>query len=277
MSTISYLTQFAMAIFRHSGKWWGSLLFTGFGGVGIWDAWTPGRAWVVGEMPALDPYIPLAAQLWWLVGLVVIWIIISLAHKEVIIQQTQPRILFDSPVVEVVGLEDDLHNFLGSIALVKISIRNNPIGRRLGLEARQAYGTAEYFRKGESASFLKVLYPRWVENPKPRRDNTPTYILRPHFEYVWNFRDLPPNNSPNHMDFLVRNITTGELFAFEGGSQGMHLWQNLALRIVEDEFFVKLSIEANQFDVPIAIWLAVSNDKNGSLRVWALRDDARYA
>ncbi len=186
---------------------------------------------------------------WFIVLPALIWIAAGATHKEVTRQRVGPRIFFDAPrIIRLVPLSNASggHDL---IDIVNIAVRNNPISRLGGVEAKDAYGIVEFYCIDEVFWTCKMRHPRWTENLKPRPDDVPVGTV-PKFRPEMNFRTLPPNNSPSTLDFAIKHLDEDIVYGFEGSSQGSPGWKNVALCLFGGKWIVNIKIDATNLETP---------------------------
>lgn len=167
-------------------------------------------------------------------------------------QRVAPRIIFDPPYVcRGIPLFND-RGEIDFIDMVKISVRNNPVSRLGGIEARDAYAIVEFKAIDENNWALKMQYPRWVQNPKPRADEVPAGTV-PKFKHQMNFRTLSPNNAQNILDIALKHVGKADpyIFGFQGSSQELPGWKNGDFRLLGNKWIVEVKIDGTNIDDPV--------------------------
>lgn len=117
-----------------------------------------------------------------------------------------------------------------------------------------------------------MLYPRWTQNDKPRPDTTPKYMPVPRYKTEWNFRTLEPNNAPNQIDIMFKDLSTFKLYGFSGANQEYAYWENPFHEIKPNGMIrINLKIEASGMEEPAkAEFLVKDNGPGKHLEVLSL-------
>lgn len=216
---------------------------------------------------------------------ILLWTTFGLLHRMIKSKYTEPRLFFDEPISNMLVLQiskkTDPEDIAGGfeneiihkkIGICSIVVRNNPVSKRGGTAAKDAHAMVYFYSEVGEDILLEMRYPRWTDNPKPRPDTTPNYMPRPRYDTKWNFRTLEPNNAPNNIDFVLKNIETGEIYGFKGSSQDFSSWQDDSLKLSGNIFRVRIVIEASEMNEPAEEWLRIEDlSKNEPLRICSMR------
>lgn len=232
-------------------------------GAGIFADYADVRAFVYERFMIEWPeYIPA----WFVILPALVWIIAATTHKEVMRQRTSPRLIFGSPHIALFPLTN-VQGGQDLVELGSITVRNDPINRLGGIEAKDAFGVVTFYCVDEDFYDLKMRHPRWTQNPKPRPDEVPVGTI-PKFKHEMNFRTLLPNNSEHRLDFVIKHLDEIDTYGFEGASQHSEGWKNTSLRLFGRKWVVIIKIEATNLDSLAEYRLVLQNQGKGrSLKI----------
>lgn len=257
-----YIRQVVSVVFRHTPSWYLSLSFTYLGGYGLFASYAEWRAiynhWAMGRMMPL----PEQLSIWLIATPLIIWLLLSLVHKEVMRRKIAPRLMFSDVSIETSELRDLKNgNHVDTIYLFHTAVKNCPLSNEDGRAVSNAFINVAFFRNGNEPAEKSFDYARWTDNPKPRSDERD----HPKFIDPWNFRDIEPNGAQNGIDFAIIGKKTNRIIGFRGRSQNRADWQDYTLSLLGDEYLVRLTVSGSGLPETVQEWFIIKNDHEKNL------------
>lgn len=247
-SAMRYIREFLKTIISHGLRWWGSLIIAWIAGAGLFSS---SVSVFIRTNTGLD--VPDQFPASWIVATLLLWLIASSVHREVMRKLNAGRIVFDQPFIKhdvplyaTIGINRVL---VATNDLVSIGVRND---MSAGKEIEQAFCSVEVYRN-EGAKLLDFEYPRWSENSKPGYEGSPSDRFPPE----WNHRDLAAHGGRNEIDFIVRPHDQEMAYGFKGASQRMEKWCDSGLAIPLGNYSVRLKIQGVGMIEPAETWVRV--------------------
>ena len=212
-----------------------------------------------------------------------VWLSVSLAHKETLRRLRAGRIVLDDPVIHPnvplsVKINDPTQGKVrvqtGKNDIVYVIVRNKPHEMSDGIEIKKAYGSVAIFNLTgavgqliDGEEIIKFDYARWTYNDKPGYEGSPP----DRYPDEWNFRTLEPNNSPNRLDLILKTRNEDKAFGFRGQSQLIHDWHDIRLALDPGRYVVRLSIMGTGMTEPyIAHYELINPGVGGELGIWRI-------
>ena len=250
-----YFTHLGEVLFAHHWHWYASLVVAYMLGIGVFADYANVRDRINAVQSLIE--LPNEFPIWLVIIPFLVWVIASTAYRDTIRANRQPRLIFDEPVAHAVPLTAEDADPTGAkklstklIILGSIAVRNNPLNREEGRQARDAHATVEFYSASDGSLLRSMKYPRWTDNDKPRPDSTPTYMPMPRYKVEWNFRTIEPNNAANNIDFVLKDTDSREIFGFMGSSQQNRWWQAPGWSLGERKMRIRIIIEASGMERP---------------------------
>lgn len=238
-----YLRELASVLLRLRFLWWLSLIVAPYVGIGWFADYSAIKATFQRYGFSLPDEFPMI----WIVIATLVWLVLALAHKEVMSNLRAARIVLDPPEIlqrvplfgnVLVYSDEPVSQQIGENDIVYVVVRNRPHEMSDGKAVKKAYGSVSVCRLTDGKDIINFDFARWMDNEKPGYEGNPSDRYRDE----WNYRTIEPNHSPNRLDFVVKSRNENNAYGFRGQSQRVNGWHDEELMIPPGRYKIMLTL-----------------------------------